>query len=174
MTEQDIFIGIGVILLLLFLLFYKKENEYDKDPREFIISKIKNKTFRNTKSEKEYNQKLKNFFQEEFKKIEKDTQLVKSEYPIDGGYKLDLIIDDKFVLELKYKLTTRKQVDSSYTSITKYIDEIQKHKKFKTKDIFLVICGDVKKEMKTDLIERLNKYKKISGWDPKTQILYIK
>lgn len=75
---------------------------------------------------------------------------------------------------MKYKLTTRKQVDSSYTSITKYIDEIQEHNKFKTKDIFLVICGDVKKEMKTDLIKRLNKIKKVNGWDPKTQILYIK
>lgn len=172
MTELDIFIVIGVIIIIL-ILFYKKENEYDKDPREFIINKIKNIKFKKTKSEKEYNQKLKKFFQKEFDKIGKDTQLVISEHTLEGNYKLDLVID-KFVLELKYNLTTKKQVDSSFNSITKYIYEVQKNKKFKTKDIFLVICGDVNKERKTDLINRFNEFTKDKGWDPKTQILYIK
>tara|TARA_B100000886_G_scaffold66812_1_gene41956 strand:- start:784 stop:1281 length:498 start_codon:yes stop_codon:yes gene_type:complete len=136
-NEELIFIGI--ILLILYLVFIKKEkNEYQKNSKKFIIKILKNWKPRGCKSEKQYETKLMSKFKKEFDDLKseehKGSRLVLKGQG-DGRNIYDIVIDDKYFIELKYNLDSTGKMDRLIGQLDRYL------KKINSEDFFLILCG---------------------------------
>ena len=149
MSNEELIV-IGIIVLILYLVFRKKENEYQKYGKKFIIKILKNWKPRGCKSEKQYETKLMSKFKKEFDDLKSEdhrgSRLVLNGQG-DGRKIYDIVIDDKYFIELKYNLDSTGKMDRLIGQLDRYLEKIN------NEDFFLILCG----KTEDNLLDRIKK-----------------
>jgi spore coat polysaccharide biosynthesis predicted glycosyltransferase SpsG len=121
------------------------------DGFEMLVKEIKNWNPRGCKSEKDYEESL-------YKKLHSvlgDIN-IKKQYPI-KEYKIDLMVDDRFLIEMKYNFKTKGESQRLYGQLINYMNYTNVSGLLSSQPIIVLICGECEPSMKKDLKKYCNK-----------------
>ena len=119
------------------------------DGLEMLVKEINNWNPRGCKSEKDYEESL-------YKKLHSvlgDIN-IKKQYPI-KEYKIDLMVDDHFLIEMKYNFKTKAESQRLYGQLINYMNYTDIGL-LSSQPIIVLICGECEPSMKKDLIKYCN------------------
>ena len=117
------------------------------DGFDMLVIEIKDWKPRGCKSEKDYEDSL-------YKRLHSvlgDIN-IKKQYPI-KEYKIDLMVDDRFLIEMKYNFKTKNESQRLYGQLINYMNwtDVSSINPLSYEPIIVLICGECEPSMKKDL-----------------------
>ena len=146
MGDTEILLLIGGVLIIFYLYNKKSKDDFTENGHEILSDIFKKWRPVNCNKESDYEYKLQKKLRKDLKKFEDDNKQIKinTQFGI-GRRKVDLMIDKKFLVELKYNLKTTNEFDRLIGQLTEYL------KTHEGENIFLILCGKTEEDILQDI-----------------------